>query len=382
MARQVPVVGIPFPVLVNDQNTTQIPVYDTLVDLNGQINGSVSLTGQSITGNIGTVTPEIDKSLTGVAGTSGVGTLAPECDLSLTGVAATSGIGTPLVEADGSVTLTGVQSVSACGSLIPEIDLSLTGVASTSAIGTLSTEVDASVTLTGVEATSELGDLELQIDTNPAISGVASTASVGTLHSEIDISVDGVEATSDVGMLIATLLALPGVFATVELGTISVTSENGVVVGVQSIPVVGQPLVVITPNFTNIPLTGISSTAHVGSLTRTTGIHPTGVAATGQVGTISAAIHNGGLMLTDVECLVQSTSSDDIAVTLRWSNDDGNTWSDSAIRSIGATGAYLTSPQWRRLGMARRQRVFEISWSCPKATALAGATIRFEDAAT
>lgn len=58
-------------------------------------------------------------------------------------------------------------------------------------------------------------------------------------------------------------------------------------------------------------------------------------------------------------------------ITLRWSNTRGRSWSNGVTQRFGKTGEYLTSVQWRRLGMAR-DRVFELSWSGAQITALSG----------
>ena len=68
-------------------------------------------------------------------------------------------------------------------------------------------------------------------------------------------------------------------------------------------------------------------------------------------------------------------------VSLRWSDDRGASWGNAVEQPIGATGAYLTRPTWHRLGIAT-DRVFEISWSAPMHTALAGAFVTAEPAAT
>jgi hypothetical protein len=75
-----------------------------------------------------------------------------------------------------------------------------------------------------------------------------------------------------------------------------------------------------------------------------------------------------------VEVIVSTTivRPDDPMVYLSYSDDRGRSFSDPVGASLGATGEYLTQVQWRRLGMGR-DRVFEISWSCPTATALQGA---------
>lgn len=68
-------------------------------------------------------------------------------------------------------------------------------------------------------------------------------------------------------------------------------------------------------------------------------------------------------------------------VSLRWSDDRGASWSNPVKQSFGATGQYLTIPTWNRLGIAR-DRVWELSWSAPMHTALNGAFVTGESAAT
>ena len=64
---------------------------------------------------------------------------------------------------------------------------------------------------------------------------------------------------------------------------------------------------------------------------------------------------------------------------LRYGRDYG--YGNIVMQSMGATGQYLTSPNWQRLGMAR-DRVFEISWSAATDTALNGCWINVIEAAT
>lgn len=68
-------------------------------------------------------------------------------------------------------------------------------------------------------------------------------------------------------------------------------------------------------------------------------------------------------------------------ISLRWSDNRGATYGNPVLRSMGATGQYLISPQWRKLGMAR-DRVFELSWSEPVRTALNGAFVEIRKAAS
>jgi hypothetical protein len=51
-------------------------------------------------------------------------------------------------------------------------------------------------------------------------------------------------------------------------------------------------------------------------------------------------------------------------ISLRWSDNGGQTWSNYQTRSLGALGAYSQRAIWRRLGTAR-DRVFEVSCSEP-----------------
>jgi hypothetical protein len=67
------------------------------------------------------------------------------------------------------------------------------------------------------------------------------------------------------------------------------------------------------------------------------------------------------------------------AVSLRWSDDGGQTWGQPLVQTVGnaTNGQY----SWRRLGMAR-DRVYELSWSGTGETALSGAWIEAVPAAT
>lgn len=68
-------------------------------------------------------------------------------------------------------------------------------------------------------------------------------------------------------------------------------------------------------------------------------------------------------------------------VSLSWSDDRGHTYGNPVTISQGATGQYLTSHQWQRLGMGR-DRVFQLQWSTPYPTALMGAWINADPASS
>ena len=69
------------------------------------------------------------------------------------------------------------------------------------------------------------------------------------------------------------------------------------------------------------------------------------------------------------------------AIWLSWSDDKGFSYGNAVSQSMGATGQYLTSVQWNRLGLAR-DRVFKLEWSANTNTALNGAWITSDACAT
>jgi hypothetical protein len=83
----------------------------------------------------------------------------------------------------------------------------------------------------------------------------------------------------------------------------------------------------------------------------------------------------------EVGAIVDTPIADAPKVGLRWSDDAGVTFGNAVMQSLGASGQYLTSPQWQRLGMAR-DRIFEMSWSADASVAIAGAWLNFREAAT
>jgi hypothetical protein len=63
-------------------------------------------------------------------------------------------------------------------------------------------------------------------------------------------------------------------------------------------------------------------------------------------------------------------------ISLRWSDTAGNSYGQPISTGMGASGQYLRSIQFQRLGMGR-DRVFEVFWSAPISTALNGAFCDF-----
>jgi hypothetical protein len=71
-----------------------------------------------------------------------------------------------------------------------------------------------------------------------------------------------------------------------------------------------------------------------------------------------------------------SGQGSDPQVMLRFSDDDGNTWSAELWASLGQTGQYGTTVEWRRLGRALHGRIYELSGSDPVITALVNVLLR------
>lgn len=63
-------------------------------------------------------------------------------------------------------------------------------------------------------------------------------------------------------------------------------------------------------------------------------------------------------------------------IMLRYSDDEGKTWSNERWRSLGRSGEYTRRLRWLQLGRMRRPgRIFEISYSSPNRIAIYGAGI-------
>jgi len=306
------------------------------------VNDSVSLTGVAGTGGVGTVTGSVlNASITGVSSTSGVGsvTVTVPINISLTGIAATADIGTPSIEADGSISLTGVQS--------------------TGQVGSFTFQEDADIPVIGVESPGLAGSLLSEIDyTIPT--GVSASTAIGTPTIEVTL-INGQQANTGLGIPVTAV-------------TVAV-----IVVGLGTVAHEGNLLTFVTTG-TNIRPVGVSATASIGTPAFTKSVALTGVSATAAINAPQVLGYNGGLMLDNLSVDQTHIQDVDAMVSLRWSDTEGQSWSDPVHRSLGLTGDYLTSLQWQRLGMARRGRVFEIEWSSPVATCLLGATVRYNAA--
>lgn len=93
--------------------------------------------------------------------------------------------------------------------------------------------------------------------------------------------------------------------------------------------------------------------------------------ATGQNNLKRTAHHS---LQLDIE---SGANDQDAAITLRWSDDGGHTWSNEHTATTGGPGDYSKRTIWRRLGMTMklRDRVYEVSSAYPQKVSIMGAEI-------
>ena len=244
---------------------------------------SISLTGQSATSSIGSVTAFDTQtvSLTGQSATSSIGSLTFDITSIVipTGQQAQSELG----DFDNAGTLVGWGrngwGEEPYGDSFNKL-VQPTGLSATSSVGTV-TVADV-IGITGQEATSAIGSPTLDITSVEALTAPSSlTASVGAISpTQTVVGLTGQEATATVGGIIldAVEIGLTGQEATSSIG--SVTTEDSVgLTGQSATSSVGSVVLEI-----GVPLTGLSATSSVGTITPEDVIGLTGQEATSAVG--------------------------------------------------------------------------------------------------
>ena len=234
---------------------------------------TVTLTGQSISSNVGsiTVTGTGVVDLVGVETTSNVGslTITANADVLPSGVSFTGNVGSLTTEIGVGVELTGQEIASALGvitpadqvmgltglefnveqgtAVAPNEDVSLTGVEFTSALGTPTIDVVTVVEPTGLEITSEQGTA-IAPNNSVTLQGQESEFTLGQLvglGSSV-VNLEGQSVTSTVGSIDPAdqVMGLTGVSFSSSVGSISVEDQ---VVGLQGFEItasVGAPFII------------------------------------------------------------------------------------------------------------------------------------------
>jgi hypothetical protein len=238
------------------------------VTVSGKAN--VSVTGQSATGSAGTVTAigKANVSLTGVSATGSAGTVTAIGRTPVTviplGLEAGGSVGTVTVVANQSVstTVTGQQATGQVGTVTVSVAAAgiaqPAGVSATGQAGTVSVSGKANVTLTGVQAQGEIGFLtvDAHVNATATVTGQSATGSAGTvtvstvqnvtatvsgqqavgsagtvsvaIAGNVSVTVTGVQAQGQVGKLLTTIL---GSASSISGTTLPITVVGGATVG-------------------------------------------------------------------------------------------------------------------------------------------------------
>jgi len=306
------------------------------------------------------------------------------------GVSGTGAAGTVTTTTVNAVNanITGVAGTGSAGavstSIVNGVDVSITGVESTGQTGTLTVTADGSISLTGVGVTTGIGSMAFEVDTDAAITGVQSSGLAGSPIPSISHTVTGVELTASIGTPTVEVTFLNGVQIVASIGPVTPSIDAVRLTGVQISASIGHPLAqVVIPNRTLVQIdTGVGATASVGHPIPRISIGIEGVESTAQVGQLTTLNYSGVMAITDLMVIQDQSIDEDTMLTLRWSDTEGQSWNMPVDRQMGKTGEYLTNIQWQRLGMSRRGRVFELSWSTPNPTCLIGASLKMTDAST
>lgn len=84
-------------------------------------------------------------------------------------------------------------------------------------------------------------------------------------------------------------------------------------------------------------------------------------------------------LTVNMECgTILDPNAETPMMNMRYSDDAGHTWSEPMQTPLGNVGEYLTTPQFKQLGMTR-DRVYEFFWSANMKTSLLGAYLDAEE---
>ncbi len=116
---------------------------------------------------------------TGEVGSVAV-TTTENVSVSVTGVSGSGEVGTATVEADGFAVVTGVAASGEVGSVTVSegsgVSVNVTGVEAVGAVGTAGVQESVSVSVTGVEATGGVGSVSIVGEANVSVTGVSGNS--------------------------------------------------------------------------------------------------------------------------------------------------------------------------------------------------------------
>lgn len=264
------------PFVLDDSDTVSGVLSD---DLNGNI--TLTLTGVSSAGAVGTVVPQVSITQTGVSSAGAVGTVVPQVTQGVTGVSSAGAIGTVVPQVTQAVT--GVSSAGAVGTVTPTVALTAANTSSAGAIGTVAPAV--SLTAASVSSAGAVGTVSLSISASVTLTGVSSAGAVGTLSPVVLPTMTGVASPGAIGTLALTAsLTSASVSSAGAVGTVTPVVIPSIT-GVSSAGAIGTVGVTVGGNIT-LTLTGVSSAGAVGAVTPTVALTTSNTSSAGAIGTV------------------------------------------------------------------------------------------------
>lgn len=241
------------------------------------ITGSLLTTGEQANANLGSIADVIGTAnvdLTGIQLTADLGTALEiiAVEVSVTGINLTSNLGT--ADAGPDAMVTGLDTVTASVGSVEAYNLEGWGRYFYGQFEWGATGEWESVELTGIALSASLGDEIITADANVDVTGEAMTAEEGTVDPAPDAEVTGI-----------------GFDASLAIGTVVIGEANVIVVGEGFAAGLG---VGNLDAVTLVDLTGISSSANLGSVTVTgeATTNTTGISLTIELGTNRTLVWN------------------------------------------------------------------------------------------
>jgi len=239
------------------------------------------------------------------------------------------------------------------------IEITLSGQSATSSVGTVIATEFQVVQPTGLSTTSSLGSSSLQINSIISLTGFQTQSELGTFDNagtlvgwgrngwseepwgdsfNVLVQPAGLSSTSSLGSVQAgTGVPLTGVSSTFSVGSLSPADVMGLT-GLSTTSSVGSVIA-----GTGVPLTGVSSTSSVGSLSPADAMGLTGLSTTSSVGSVQ--IDNTELVVPTGQSITSSVGSiiPAIGVPLTGVSSTSEVGSISPSDVMGLTGLSTTS---------------------------------------
>jgi hypothetical protein len=298
---------------------------------NGGTNITVSVTGSSMTGSIGTVTETgtANVSPSGSSLTFSIGTPTK------TGTANVTSSGNSLTFSIGTTTNTGTANVTPIGNSLTfsigtptktgTANVSPTGSVITGSVGTTTETGSANVSPSGSALTLSVGNVTASSNVSISVSGNSVTASIGTLSitGNSSVSPSGVVITSSAGTVVVSgnaTAVLSGNLITGAIGTVTITGSATISVNGNVITCSAGTVTVSTGGNITVNVTGSSMSFSIGtpSISGSANVSTTGSSLALQAGNITisgnANVSVSGNLLTSASGTVLIVGNANVSV--------------------------------------------------------------------